>query len=1375
MSFVHLHVHSEYSMLDGLGNVKKLSARAKELGQDSLAITDHGVMHAAIEFVEAAGSAGIKPIIGMEGYLTMRGRTLRDREGKQDRSLYHMLLLAQNDTGYKNLMRMATIAQLEGFYYKPRLDHATLKEYAAGVIATTGCLAAEVPSLLADGQADQAREALLWYREIFGDRFYVELQDHDIPELDRINPTLVDWARELSIPLVLTNDSHYVKQGDSVAHDLMLCVQTTSMINDAKRMRFNNDSYYIKTEDEMRALCRNIPREAIEEAIANTKRIADQCNVKVKTKDFHLPHFKRPQRFASDNEYLRYLCEVGFEVRYGIPARADGVWVHEDNPPQAEDGFIAVADGRRKTEDVKSAISVSRPPSPVCLDDDSPVKLTTLSPLALPSADTHPAMTPRRLRERLDFELNTIIGMGFSAYMLIVWDLIRFCREAGIWWNVRGSAAGSMVSHVLMLTNIEPVSNDLYFERFLNPERVTMPDIDMDFPDDQRNRLVDYTIEKYGREQVAQIITFGTMQARAALKDVGRVTEVPLGEVNRLTSLVPNTPGKPVNLREALEQVPALKQLYDEEAHLKELYDRAILVEGSVRNAGTHAAGVVIADKPLIEYAPLHRLTGTPITPQLNAVTQFEMNHLESIGLLKMDYLGLSMLTIVRKACEWIEKRHGKRFTLNDIPIHEKIIYDTLSRGDVAGVFQVESSGMRNLMMDMKPKRFENIVAAISLYRPGPLEYIPTYNKRLHGEEPVQYHHPDLASSLGETYGIIVYQEQIMRVARDFAGYSMGEADTIRKAVSKKVKEQLDKHKNKFREGAIKKGYAGEIADQIWTDVEFFARYGFNKAHAADYAQITCQTAWLKATYPVEYFAALLSVESGNTEKIAALIADAKKHGLDVLAPDVNKSEEEFTIEDTPRKGKGAPQRGQAQKSAVRFGLMAIKNVGSGPVEAILNARKEGGPFRDINDFARRVDMAQINKRSLESLIKAGALDGFGPRHQLLAALDAIIGATAAARRAAERGQGMLFGGMDDALGDLVTLPANAPPIPRKELLMFERELIGTYVTEHPLAASLQHLQEFVTRNSGDMTMADTNQSVVVAGMVSNVKPHTTKAGKDMAFAEIEDLFGTIELIVFPKTWEKYQDKLVKDKIVVVWGKGDVKEGGSPKILVDRVNDSVMIARSADEPAPVAAPVDWYASAGSLPLADEDEDGNYAPPPPPNFEDEVLPTRDEAAPGALDEAYAAPPVPDMLREIRASYEPSPPSPGHPQPPAPAAEKQMAGEPDAPSALPDARDAGIVQIKVQTLEVKKSTGQIPIAAQPSKVLNVVIKRNGSGKLDAQRFEAAHQILTSFDGADRFAITLVNGGKKDATLDFPNHTTRDCVELRNRLREIGAECA
>ncbi len=1327
MGFVHLHVHSEYSLLDGFGNIKKLVRRAKELGMPALALTDHGAMYGAIEFFDVCSDLGVKPIIGIELYLCKRGRRMQDKDVNFDRSPHHLLLLAMNNTGYKNLMRLSSLAQLEGYYYKPRIDHDALAQYNEGLICTSGCPSAEIPRLIQQGQFEQARAVTQWYLDLFGDRFYFELQDHDLPELKLINETLIAWSQEMSVPLIATNDVHYVLREDAPSHDLMLCIQTDALLSDKNRMRFNNDSYYLKSEAEMAELFGQIAPEALN----NTLMVANRCDVTLKSKSFHLPHFQLPDGFASDADYLRHLCYQGFEEKYGIPAQA---------------GSDASA--------------------------DEPIDLAARSPLALPESRSNPALRPSVLRQRLEYELSVIIEMGFATYFLIVWDLIRFARESGIWWNVRGSAAGSMVAYVLGLSYIEPVSNDLLFERFLNPGRVSMPDIDMDFPDDQRGLLVDYTIAKYGRENVAQIITFGTMAARAALKDVGRVLDIPLNEVSRITSLVPAIPGKPITLTQALEQVPELKRLYESEPHVRELYDRAIKVEGTVRNAGTHAAGVVIADRPLIEYAPLNRLTGTPLTPQLNAVTQFEMTHLESIGLLKMDYLGLSTLTIMRKACELIEQRHGVRLNLTNIPIHDRRIYELLSQGDVQGVFQVEGTGMRNLMMQMKPTRFQHVVAALALFRPGPMEYIPTYIRRMHGEEPVQYRHPDLAPALGETYGIIVYQEQIMRVARDIAGYSVGEADTIRKAVAKKNAEQLLKHKTKFREGAVKKGYSAELAEAIFGDIEYFARYGFPKAHAADYAAITCQTAWLKALYPLEYICALLTCESGNTEKITALIADAKQHGIKILPPSVNASDADFTIE-TPPNFKSKDCIG-----AIRFGLMAIKGVGEGPVRAIVEARKQGGRFKSLDDFCRRVDMTALNKRALESLIKVGAFDDFGSRSQLLAVVDQMIGVATTARRAAERGQGMLFGGLDDA-GDeaLIVLPKHVREIPRKQLLQEEKELLGTYVSAHPLQAQLDALQHQITHTSASLTEGDNGQKVVVAGVVSSIHPHTTKAGKPMAFGELEDMYGRLELTIFPKTWEKYQDKFQKDKALLVWGKAEVQPGGAPKILVEKVSDSFEIARSADD-APAAYS---YISESNHAVAEEVINAYFdsvqaepAYTPPPSSTDAVgsaeLHTDDLIA---LDEVSITddgvtiphPSAPGVEANATADDRATPSRHGANEAASPLDGSNDGGRP-APAAEGEPAAVENPHPNAQDLP------PIFAAREP---LRIIMHRNGDPRSDIAKLEAVLQTLRKYQGDQPFTLTLRQANGKAVTLDFPNDATRDCPELRKELTALlGAQC-
>ncbi|MER3513713.1 MAG: DNA polymerase III subunit alpha, partial [Chloroflexota bacterium] len=1005
MSFVHLHVHTEYSLLDGLSRITPLVERAAELGQPALAITDHGVLYGAIEFYQAAQKAGIKPIIGMEAYLAPRSRF--DREADRDRGTRHITLLAMDATGYRNLMKLASIAQLEGFYYRPRIDKEVLAQYAEGLIATSGCPTGEIPRLLQDGQVAQAREAAAWYREVFPGRFFIELQEHGLPELADMNRQLVALARELHLPLVATNDVHYVNREDAEPQDILICIQTGTVVSDPNRMRMNNDSYYLKSAEEMAALFEELP-----EALDNTLRIAEMCNLEIEFGRYHLPPFDVPEGHTPET-YLRALCEQGLQERY--------------NPVTAE------------------------------------------------------------ARARLDYELSVIHQMGFDTYFLIVWDLTRFARSQGIWWNVRGSAAGSIVAYTLGLTNLDPLKHKLIFERFLNPGRVTMPDIDLDFPDDQRDQLIRYAIEKYGQDRVAQIITFGTLGARAAIRDVARALDLPLPEADRLAKMIPAIPGKPMSIAEALESIDELKQAYESEDYIRRLLDTAQKLEGVARHASTHAAGVVIADRPLVEYVPLHRPTKGAAVGDIGVVTQYAMESVEAIGLLKVDFLGLSTLTVVRKACELIRERYGITYNLSNIPVDDPALYELLSSGTVLGVFQVEGAGMRRVLMEMRPTQFEHVVAVISLYRPGPLEYIPTYIRRMHGEEPVTYRHPKLEPILSDTYGICIYQEQIIQIASQLAGYSPGEADTIRKAVGKKIKEQLLKHREKFVNGAVEhSGIPREVAEAIFDDIEYFARYGFNRAHAADYAVLTCQTAFLKARYPLEYMTALLNVERNNTDKLGLLVVECRRMGIEVLPPDVNASRLEFTIEG----------------EAIRFGLGAIKNVGEGPVQTILAARAEAGPFRDLEDFCRRVDLRQVNRRALESLIKVGALRPFGHRAQLLAALDRLLHLSASAHRAREIGQMSLFdAGPGDDAAPTGGLLAELPPqdeVPRREMLAWEKELVGAYISEHPLERPMRELQHVVTHYTSDLSEELDGQMVTLAGLVAWVRRHATKKGEAM-------------------------------------------------------------------------------------------------------------------------------------------------------------------------------------------------------------------------------------------------------------------------------------
>jgi DNA polymerase-3 subunit alpha len=1099
--FAHLHVHSEYSLLDGLSSCRELADRAVELGMRALALTDHGAMYGAIQFFKACRAASIKPIIGMETYVAPRGR--QDRDAQLDRRPYHLILLAQNDAGYHNLMCLATLAQLEGFYYQPRVDKDALARHADGLVVLSGCGSSELSRLILDGRIEEARRAVAWYRDVFPGRYFLELQDHGIAELAGVNRQVIALAREFDLPLVATNDVHYALRQQADIHDVLLCVQTGKTVNEPQRMRMDGDTYYMRSADEMAALFPDLP-----EALTNTLRVAEMCDLDLEFGSYHLPPFEVPQGYDPQS-YLRHLCEEGLQRRYA-------------------------------------------------------------------------EITPE-IRQRLDYELDIIHKMGFDTYFLIVWDLCRFSRERDIWWNVRGSGASSIVAYSLGVTNLDPLPQGLIFERFLNLGRVSMPDIDLDYPDDQRADLIRYTIEKYGHEQVAQIITFGTMGAKAAIRDVGRVLDYPLTEVDRIARLVPA--GPKVTLNRSLEEVPDLKQEYETQEHIRRLIDTARGVEGNIRHASTHAAGVIVSDAPLVSYCPLNRPTRGGAGDEIGVVTQYTMEELEELGLLKIDFLGLATLTIMRRACELIRQRHGVNLNLDNIPTGDPSIYDLLSRGEVMGLFQVESAGMRRVLMSMQPTRFEHIVATISLYRPGPLEYIDDYIDRMHGRRPVEYRHPSLEPILAETFGIIVYQEQIIRLLTDVAGYSAPDADLMRRAVGKKKRKELLKHRTSFVEGAMKRGgLSRESAEAIFGDIEYFARYGFNKAHGADYAVLTCQTAYLKANYPVEYMTALLSVERNNTEKVGLLIAECRRMGIDVLPPDVNRSGLDFTIEQAG----GTPAAGVPSGDGVpviRFGLGAVKNVGEGPVETILAAREDGGLFRDLDDFCRRVDLRQVNRRALESLIKVGALRPFGTRSQLLPIVDNVVGLSGNLHRARDVGQMSLFGeatGVHLAAEETLLPPlSQAPEVPQKEILAWEKDLVGVYISEHPLSQVLGQLQDVVTAYAGSLSEELNGQQAVVAGMVQRVRRHITKKGDEMAFVALEDLQGACDVVVFPRVWAQTKHLWQPENILVVGGKIDAGRRDEPNLLCDWAKLPGEVMQPADDgrpaivappPAPRAAP-----------------------------------------------------------------------------------------------------------------------------------------------------------------------------------------------------------
>ncbi len=1310
--FTHLHVHSEYSLLDGLARVPDLVRTAKERGFDALALTDHGVMYGAVQFYQAATYAGIKPILGCELYVARRGRF--DRDPQRDRKPYHLTVLAQDETGYKNLLKLVSLAQLEGFYYRPRVDRESLAAHSAGLVVFSGCPAADAPDKILAGDLAAAREALGWYKEVFGRRFFVELQVHDIDFIPMLNRELVGLARSMELPLVATNDVHYCTETDPRAHEVLLCIQTGTTMNDPKRMRIG-DTFYLRTEEEMRRLFAELP-----EAIDNTVRIAEMCELKLTFNQYKLPRFDVPGGETAAS-YLRRLCLRGLAERY-------------------------------------------------------------------------PAVTPE-IQARLDYELGIIGQMGFAGYFLIVWDLCRYARDEGIWWNVRGSGAGSIVAYALRVTNIDPLAHGLIFERFLNPSRISMPDIDLDFPDDQRDQLIRYTFQKYGHDRVAQIITFGTMGARAAIRDAGRALAMELSEVDRVARQIPAIPGKPCGIDDTLTPstpdkvnefyVPELAQLYADDESVRYLVDTARSLEGVARHASTHAAGVVISDLPLVEYLPLNRPTHAgedAHAGELLPVTQFNMNDVEKLGLLKVDFLGLSTLTVLRRAAELIERYHGRKFTLDNIPLDDPACFELLGSGNVTGVFQVEGAGMRKMLREMRPRRFEHIVAAIALYRPGPMDYIPTYVARMHGAEKISYRHPRLVPILEETYAIIVFQEQIIQIARDLAGYNAGEADTIRKAVGKKLKDELLKHRRTFVDGAAANGIPKDAAEGIFDDIETFARYGFNKAHAADYAVIVCQTAYLKAHYPVEYMAALLSTERDNTDKIGFVMTDCRRMGIALLSPSVNASGLDFTIEPVDPAPAACAGGGKVQrKRGIRFGMAAIKNVGLGPVQAILDAREDGGPFKDLDELCHRVDLRAIGKRALEALVKAGALDGFGPRARLLASLDRMLAYSGSHHQAASVGQMSLFGEAMPAAERSLLYPLPEAEGDPKQELEWEKELIGFYLSDHPLQRVADAMADAATVMIGAITGDMNGQPVTLAGMVTGLRQTTTKKGDQMGFIRVEDLQGSIEVIVFPRLFAETRALWKTDNLVLIAGKveargerlqviADAARQFVPETAADRTIREAIAPPAAPSSIPdwvggaiadPAPPVDWPSGAPAEGGADVVPDwvGGL----PVDIADAWGP-REAGDTGGAVEAPAADGVPARVEHEQAAGEDEQPA-GEPEVavPAPSVNGSPA-QPDSVSVVPAA----------QAPTDPPTNGAAPTAATspntPVYRLSIRIPRSDDDPdADIRLLGQVFQTLTSYQGQDRFTLRVPNGAGL-VELDFPNDTTRYCVGLVRAIEAL-----
>ncbi|MGE5554265.1 MAG: DNA polymerase III subunit alpha [Betaproteobacteria bacterium] len=1047
--FVHLHTHTQYSLLDGCCRIPELAERAAMVGCPALAMTDHGVLYGLVEFVEACRKAGIKPIIGCEVYVAPRRRT--DRTPRVDENPYHLVLLAESETGYRNLLRLVSLASLEGFYYKPRVDKELLRLHHEGLIALSACLAGEIPRFLAAGEIEAAETAAREYADIFGpDRFYLELQENGLPAQAAVNAALIDLGRRLGLPLVATNDVHYLHRQDAELQDVVLCIQTGKQLADVDRLRFATDQLYFRTPEEMDRLFAHVP-----EALDNAVAIAERIQFDLALGRTYLPAFPVPGG-ARPEDYLAELCQRGLAERYG-PTPA----------PQVE--------------------------------------------------------------ERLRTELETIIRMGYAGYFLIVWDFIRFARERGIPVGPgRGSAAGSLVAYLLGITAIDPLEHGLLFERFLNPERVTLPDIDVDFCFERRGEVIDYVVRTYGEDRVAQIVTFGTLAAKAAIRDVGRVLGWPLAEVDRLAKLVPNELG--MTLAKALEQVPELRQAYERDERTRRLLELARQAEGLPRHASTHAAGIVISDVPLLERVPVQRLGEGIVT------TQVDMESLAALGLLKMDFLGLRTLTVLDQAVKFIAQRRGERIDLEALPLDDPETYQMIQEGETEGVFQLESRLFKGLLREIRPSSFADLVAILAIGRPGPINLRSEFARRKHGEVAVTYPDPRLEPILRETYGIMIYQEQVMRIAAELAGFSLGEADLLRRAMAKKKASELEKLKERFASGAVARGAQPAVAEEIYALMEYFANYGFNKSHAAAYALVSYRTAYLKRHYPAEYMAALLTSVYGDTDKVAEYIAESRRLGLAVLPPDVNGSQTTFTV--TPN--------GQ-----IRFGLAAVKNVGPGVTEAIIAERERKGPYKSPVDLFERVTARDLTRKVVESLIKAGAFDSFGwSRSRLLSTFEREL--EAAQRRQAQkaRGQGVLFAVEADLPPVIPGPDGSEPELTAREILQMEYEVLGLYLSGHPAAEVAPVLDRLGTCPLRELRELPDQTEVVVGGLITGLRSLLTKRQERMATFQLEGMDGRAEVVVFPRLLAEAKGLLGEGALVLVRGRYEAQEEGA-KILAD--------------------------------------------------------------------------------------------------------------------------------------------------------------------------------------------------------------------------------
>ncbi|HTE21551.1 MAG TPA: DNA polymerase III subunit alpha [Candidatus Limnocylindria bacterium] len=1083
--YVHLHNHTQYSLLDGLTQIGPLMDFAKDQGMEAVAMTDHGTLSGAIEFYKEAKARDIKPIIGIETYVAARRHT--DKDPQKDKNRFHLILLAMNHQGYQNLMKLSTIANLDGFYYYPRVDHELLEKYNEGIIVLSACMGGEVGNALKQDQYEKGREIAQWYKSVFGDRYYLELQDHGHPENPLhspeqlvVNEQVLKLGKELDIPMVVTCDAHYLRHEDQDAHEILLCVGTGSFLSDEKRMSLKDYPLHVEAPEEIiKRWGKDYP-----EVITNTKAIADRCNLELELGKILIPKFPVPEG-ETEKTYLDKLTYRGLAWRYGGKA-------------EQEAATLSIAEAKK-----------------------------TL---------------PKEIAERTTYELKVIDSMGFNGYFLIIQDFINWGKDNGIVFGPgRGSAAGSIISYALKVTELDPLTYDLLFERFLNPDRISMPDVDIDIQDTRRNEVIQYCVEKYGTERVANIVTFGRMFARNAVRDVARVLQVPYADADRLAKMIPQpVQGRHIPLAKSLQADPDLRREYETNETSKQVLDQAVRLEGTVRSHGVHAAGVVIAPDDIVKFVPLEMAQKGVVA------TQYPMGPVEELGLLKMDFLGLSNLTIIKNALRIIKRVYGKDIDINTLPLDDEKTYQLFQKGDTTGVFQLESAGMKRYLKDLKPTVFEDIVAMVALYRPGPMQFIDSFIKRKHGQETITYLHPGLENSLKSTYGILVYQEQFMQISKEWCGFTGGQADTLRKAVGKKKIDLMRKVKVEFVDGAVKHGGATEaMAEKFWNQLEEFANYCFNKSHAACYGLIAYQTAYLKAHYPSAFMAALMSSDYDDIDRLAIEITECKHMGIEVLPPDVNESYVEFAV---------VPKTGQ-----IRFGMSAIKNVGTGAVEEILRVRDAEGPFKTLEEFFEKVNTRTVNRKALESLIKSGAFDRYGERSFLLHNLDVLLAYSSRLQKEQASGQTDLFGNLigDDTVTIKVQLTLDKPAtlFTNHEQLIWERELLGLYLSQHPLQTFEVFLSEH-TVPLNTLKQDHDGRAVTIGGAIQEFREITTKNGQKMAFVKVEDQFGDTELILFPSMYQQTLGIWERDRVVLIKGKVNARDrdGNTTteiKIMVD--------------------------------------------------------------------------------------------------------------------------------------------------------------------------------------------------------------------------------